>query len=494
MENFQAFFSFYQGNWTPLTWFFHALTYAVVGLEPWGHHGINILLHCFNTLWLFILALQVITIPSTTTTKQQALFTASLIALWFGLHPQHVEAVAWAAASKDVLSLFFILATFVFYLFSFQNQKFRMKGYLLALFCFSLALLSKPIAMTVPLILLLLDVYPLQRFSFTGIKKEPYGPILLEKIPFFLLGGISFLITVFAQYEGGAITELSVFGVNERLLNAANSIILYLSKLFFPVFLSPMYPLSKELSLFPVVAIFLITGLCIYGGYKKQDYWLVAWLFYLVTLLPVLGLIQIGGHASADRFAYLPTLPFYFLAGIGITKLFYLIQFFNKLVLLIFLAAISSGLFHLTRQQTLIWKNDLTLWNYAAFYAPDSSLIQGNLGHSYLAQGDYQKALQQYQLALAQAEQRMYYDIGAVYYHSAVAKLKLGQYQEALAIFNDIVTHHRSVGQPFEVIYYQIAWIYTQLSFVTRAKSALHQALTMNPQYQVAKDLLMQLH
>ena len=155
---------------------------------------------------------------------------------------------------------------------------------------------------------------------------------------------------------------------------------------------------------------------------------------------------------------------------------------------------ISVGLFSLTRQQTFIWKNDLILWSYAALYAPNNSLIQSNLGHSYLAQGYYKEALQHYQLALTQTDQQMYYDVGAIYYNAAVATFKLGRYQEALSILEKMAMCDRLTNPPREMIYYQMALIYAQSGSLTQARDMLNQALVVNPQYQAAKDLLVRLH
>ncbi|OQW93796.1 MAG: hypothetical protein BWK79_09270 [Beggiatoa sp. IS2] len=503
-QNFQAMWiNFYQANWTPLTLLSHALTYAVCGLEPWGHHLINIILHCLNTLWLFLLVLlllPLVTQPTLSSSprleiSQQTLLTASIIALLFGLHPQHVEAVAWVSARKDVLSLFFILPTFGFYLLYCQHEHFHIKWYLLALISFILALLSKPIAMTLPVILLLLDIYPLQRTALTGHRKARHWTILLEKMPFFLVSGIFLVITMFIQHEAGAMTELSVFGISERLLNAANSMILYLSKFLFPIFLSPLYPLSKEMSFIPVIAVMVVTILCGYGWYKHQYYWLVIWLFYLITLFPVLGLVQVGAQAAADRYAYLPTLPFYFLIGVAVAQIFYHGRLFAKLTVISILIIINFGLFQLTRQQVSIWKNNLTLWNYAASYSPNNSVIQGNLGFAYSAMGNDKEALKYYQLALSKkVDHPMYYDIGTIYYHAGIAHLRLKEFQEALLYFNGILENHLDIAHSYDIVYYQIGWIYSQSGLVAEAKIALTKALEINPQYQRAKDLLAQLH
>jgi tetratricopeptide (TPR) repeat protein len=185
--------------------------------------------------------------------------------------------------------------------------------------------------------------------------------------------------------------------------------------------------------------------------------------------------------------------------GIGLTKIFYLKSSIAKPSMIILLIAMNVGLFHLTRQQTMIWKNDLTLWSYAAIYSPDSALIQGNLGYSYFFLGDYEKALKHYRLALPNdsqkphSKQRIYFDIGGVYYNAAVACLRLRYFQEALFYFNVILNNQLDIEHTYEVVYYQMGWIYSQMGQVAEARTALTKALEINPQYQLATELLAQL-
>ncbi len=492
---------FYLGNWTPITMLSHSITYAIFGLDAWGHHLVNVILHSLNTLWVFLLALLLLPLimqstPSLFKTPHRMLLAASIIALGFGLHPQHVESVAWISARKDVLSFFFTIPMFGFYLFYCKSEQARIKWYVLTFIFFTFALMSKPIAMTLPLILLLFDVYPLQRTILIGTQTtNHWKTLLLEKVPFFLLSGIFLILTMIAQRDAGAVTELSVFGTTERLLNAANGMIFYISKFLFPIFLSPLYPLSKELSFTPVIVVIFITALCGYSWSKKQYFWLMIWLFYFITLSPVLGFVQVGAQAAADRYTYLPTLPFFFLVGVGLVKILDLKIKFIKLSTVMLVIVIGFGLFHLTRQQSLIWKNDLTLWNYTALYVPDSPLVQANLGHSYLIYGNYEKALEHYQLALpTHSKGRIYYDIGGVYHNAAVAYLKLNRLQEALFHFNVVVNNNLDIGHAYDVVYYQIGWIHAQLGHENDAKIALAKALEINPQHQQAKDLLTRLN
>ena len=508
-ENIQKMFAFYQGNWTPLTWLSHAFVYAGFNLEPWGHHLANVVLHCINTLLVFLLTMVLIAVLQTEQRQfapfadlnNPTLLAAGMTALLFGIHPQHVEAVAWVSARKDVLSQCFMLSTLLCYLFYAAAQTSKTRGfwYLLTLLGFILALLAKPIAIMLPFILILLDIYPLKRTLLTQkihifIKWDLSQTQLLEKIPFFLLSVISLLITTTAQHQGGALTSFAVFGINERLFNAANNSIFYLYKLVFPIILSPLYPLSRELNFLPLVTFLLITSVCGYAWYKQRHYWLAAWLFYLIALFPVLGFIQFGAHATADRFAYFPTLPFYFLIGIGFSNCYYSSYVRDKvsikMMLLMLGLGLNLGLFHLTKQQAAIWRNDLTLWHYAVLYQPNNAIAQTNLGHAYLRQGHYEKALTCYHLAIsASAKQKLFYEAGELFYSMGIAYLKLGQFSNALNSFNFLRENNLEIDQ-MDMLYYYQGWLYHKQGRWREARLSLEKALVINPKHELSKSLL----
>ena len=248
-ENIQWMFTaFYKSNWHPLTWLSHATDYALFGLNPWGHHLVNLIIHSLNTILFFGLVIVLISFKSATGNISQlapinnkTLLAAGIAALLFSIHPQHVESVVWIAERKDVLCLFFILLASLCYVF--YNTAQTARWYLATLLSFVLALLAKPMAVTFPVILLLLDVYPLHRTRLTNsFATVSWYKLFIEKIPFFALTLFSIIITIVAQHQGGAIPTTEMLGIEIRFLNAFNSLIFYISKFLFPIGLSPYYP------------------------------------------------------------------------------------------------------------------------------------------------------------------------------------------------------------------------------------------------------------
>jgi hypothetical protein len=484
-ENIQWMFtSFYIANWHPLTWLSHALDYAWFGLDPWGHHLVSLIIHGFNTVLLFVL---VIVLMSSANNK--TLLAAGCAAILFGIHPQHVESVVWIAERKDVLCLFFILLALLSYVF--YNATRHLSWYLSALICFVLALLSKPMAVTFPVILILMDVYPLNRTHLTGSSQpENFSLLLIEKAPFFILTFFSVTLTLIAQHHGGAVASIEGLSIEMRLLNAFNSLIFYISKFIFPVALSPYYPFPSSQNLIPVIACFFITFLCGYLWYKKKYYWLITWLFYLVTLSPVIGIIQVGNQAAADRYVYLPTIPFYILLGIGIAKLLYAekIGKLLKLGTVISFLLLSVVLVQLTQKQSLVWKNDVIFWNYIAAYTPTSPSVQFYLGNAYLKEGEYEKAVEHYHLALSLEPRNKWW-----YENLSIAYIKLNRLEEALNLLNQLIELKAEMDYSWDNIYYMIGWIYFRQGLLQPAEESLTKALEFNPENKEARDVLLRI-
>ena len=476
-ENIQWMFtSFYMSNWHPLTWLSHALDYALFGSNPWGHHLTNLILHSLNSVLVFALFILFMQYPDKPINNKM-LLAGFFSALLFGIHPQHVESVAWIAERKDVLCLFAILLSLIFYvLYTIAQRHF---WYLSSLFCFGLALLSKPMAVTIPILIFIIDIYPLKRTTLIkdSNKVIPYKILLLEKLPFLGLSFVVILITLFAQKIG--IASLDKIGLVMRLWNAANSTILYLSKFIFPVDFVPFYPHAAYntiddiyLAFTSVIAFFLITFLCIYLWYKNKYYWLSAWVFYLIALSPVVGIIQVGAQSAADRYAYLPTLPFYLLTGLGIAEITYNVRFhhFIRWSMIIITFLISVTFIYFTKQQTLIWKNDLILWHYTFLHFPNSPLVNINLGDAYYRKKDYKNALKYYQkvVLLVPEDKMIYLNIGQTYFD-------LNLFTDALNAYQIMLDNHIEL----EFIYYRVAHIYTILGDGEKAQSYLKKALTI---------------
>lgn len=476
------FSTFYMYNWHPLTWLSYALDYFIYG-EIWGVALTNVLFHCANASLVFMFVL-VLTDAfyqrklSFRHRNKEELVSAFFAALLFGIHPQHVESVAWLAERKDVLSLFFILITFIFYIYYVRSEKInRCYYYLASLISFALALLSKPMAVTVPFLLIIGDFYPLGRL----LKKKDdslkewwllVGRLLIEKLPFLLLSFIVMFITIKAQ--GAAINPLEKFGFQDRVFNSFNSYIVYISKFLFPVNLIPLYndfPSSGDYyNWVPVIAFVFITFLAIYLCFKRQNcYWIAAWLFYLISLLPVIGLVKVGAQSSADRYTYLPTIPFYILIGCGFSMLIFRLKFiFNKTLILLSAIILVIVLTIMTQSQVVVWKNELYLWNYIVKIEPDHGPANTGLGGFYFNQGDYENAIKYYRNAGKS---------GGILVYSfapwAISYLKLERLNEAMLVYKQVLEKNIDIGIPKSCIYYNIGLIYARQGMLEYAKQSL---------------------
>jgi len=286
------------GNWHPLTLLSHAVDYRLFQLDPWGHHLTSILIHGLNTCLVSFLFVVLVRKARPDFGSGSALWVAgAIVGLLFGIHPLRVESVAWVSERKDLLCGFFVVSTLLVYLFyvSAKTKRSRIFLYSASLTLFILALLSKPMAVTVPVIFLLLDVYPLMRIK----EAKQLWNRILEKLPFFALSLLAGMIALVGQRSTGAISSIQQIDLEGRVVNAVISLVFYLEKTFWPTDLVPFYPVAERLtwanglfigSVFVLVAITLCCG---WGWRKRQRFWMIAWFYYLVTLSPVVGIIQV---------------------------------------------------------------------------------------------------------------------------------------------------------------------------------------------------------
>ena len=493
-ENIGWMFSFsteFGGLWHPLSWLSLSLDHALYGgFDAWGFHLSNLVLHLCNSLlvfWLFYryLTLQKLNLLSANcwqflSVKQRKeanselnIYSSALAALWFVLHPQHVESVAWVIERKDVLSLFFALLSLIHYLNYIDPKNSQTKrSYWLSLVFFSLALLSKPMMISLPLILLLFDAYP--RAPQLGFSWQQLKGYLWEKLPFFCLSGLVALLTLIMQSQTGAVSNLGSLPLDMRLINALNNVFFYLSKMLIPLGLVPLYSFEKYIEYNALTQLwlplfgFLATSFLAAWQWSRRPYLLSAWLFYLITLLPVIGLIQVGYQTAADRYSYLPTLPFYLLLAVGFISLLN-----NKKMSLILGLVIALGLAGLTRSQLLIWHDDLSLWQYTTRNNPNDVFAQHNLAAAYFNLGAYREAAGHYQISVDLAPDPVsYFQLGIIsLYFDKDASAALNYYQQALQGF--------APNHPHRVqVYNQMALAYAQLGQCIDAQSMLDQAKT----------------
>jgi hypothetical protein len=376
--------------WHPLTWLSHMLECQLFGLDPGRQHLTNVFLHIGNTLLLFLLLDQV----------TGYLWRSFCVAGLFAWHPLHVESVAWISERKDVLCTFFVLLTFHAYV-AFVRHRSR-RVYLLMITLFGFALMSKPMAVTVPVLLLLFDFWPLQRFKrgcFPAMSKECFCAsdlrwILIEKVPFFVLSGIICILTVLAQKDVGAISSISTLPVTARVDNALVSYCLYLLKMFWPTRLAIFYPHPGHWPHWLVAVAFVSIASLTFFAVKSVDsapYLAFGWGWYLVTLLPVIGLIQVGMQAMADRYTYLS------LVGVFVAICWWLSDRLPKRPYFkVFGAcsgvAVSCILLVLTNAQLKVWQSSLTLFTHAARVTDKNALASAQIGAELIRIGNTQEA------------------------------------------------------------------------------------------------------
>ena len=322
-----AFFNFYSANWHPLTWISHALDYAIWGLNPMGHHLTNNVFHAINTFLVVLLVVKLIkavhdspfTIRDSRLTSHYsrfALIAAATTGLLFGLHPIHVESVAWIAERKDLLCALFYLLSVMAYV-KYRTYK-SYTTYFLSLGFFFLALLSKPMAVSLPVVLLILDWYPFQKI--TSLKT--FRTAFVEKLPFIALSSFSSIVTILAQGSAAVIRSAEFAPLSTRSFSAVKALAAYLYKIILPLNLLPFYPYALHPSslffeyLLPIVLAIGITAGCISLAGRREKFWLCGWTYYVATLLPVLGIVQVGDQAMADRYMYLPSLGPFLVIGL----------------------------------------------------------------------------------------------------------------------------------------------------------------------------------
>lgn len=459
-----AFSRFHSGNWHPVTWISHAIDWAAWGNNPLGHHLGNNLLHALNSALVTVLTFQLITVARSGPAGEKtrgALLAAAVAGILFGLHPVHVESVAWVAERKDLLCAFFYILTLIVYLRPASAGKttesaalpgpFTGNG-LLCLVLFALALLSKPMAVSLPLVLLLLDWYPLGRINTAGDAVRD----AVSKLPFIALSLASCVVTIFAQKSGGAIDSLAQVPAGYRLALAAKSPLAYLEKLLWPLDLTPFYPLPDASQLFSLgslaamAVVLAITIFCLVRA-RVNRLWLALWIYYAVTLLPVSGVVQIGRQAMADRYAYLPGLAFFVLAGIGAAEVS---KRWKSGAVLVAAACLllGVGLGWLTVRQLGVWQDSITFWNFIISRGPTDQLAfaYNNRGIAWAGQGNSDQAAKDFEMAVKiNPNQSSYLK------NRGLLLLQLRRWQEALADFQKVIALTPNDGEA----YYNIACI-----------------------------------
>lgn len=477
------FSSFHMQNWHPLTWFSHALDYTFWGLNPAGHHLTSIVLHALNTFLVVLLTSRLLRYRqagSLSSTLHPPL-VAAVTGLLFGLHPVHVESVAWISERKDLLFTFFYLLSILSYLnyVSSDIRRRKIAYYTFSLLAFAFSLMSKPLAVTLPVVLLILDAVPPGRLHFRDSLRS-LSRILIEKVPFFIMSIAIVIVTVIAQQR-----EIASFTspLSERLLIALRAPGFYLFKTLWPADLVPLYPYSSAPSwlslhsIAAVLAIALITVFCVLI-WKKQKVFLAAWIFFLVTLSPVLGIIRVGQQAAADRYMYLPSIGPFFLAGLGVAWLWKQSRPVRKawispgrVVTLAALSGILICLMILTVRQTAVWRNSLSLWNRELEYYEIPVAYTGR-GNAYAASGSFSQAIKDYTRAI-----HLEPASAKAYNNRALSYAKTGNYQAALDDLHTAITLNKNDART----YFNRGNVHKRLTMHQEAIEDYTEALRLDP-------------
>ena len=381
-----AFSHVHGGNWHPLTTISHMLDCQLFGLQPWGHHLTNVLLHAGATVLLFI-ALSQLT---------GARWPSAFVAAVFAIHPLRISSVAWISERKDVLSgVFFMLTIFAYGRYA-KLRRFSWGQYTTVLVLFALGLMCKPTLVTLPFVLLLLDYWPLRRF---GERTTRF--LVLEKLPFFVLSAASCVATLIAQKE--AVAKMSPLPVAARIGNACVSYAVYLGQMFWPFGLAVVYPypqhgVPNSAALSGLLLLLTITA-ATFVYRRNYPFVLMGWLWFLGVLVPMIGIIQVGGQARADRYTYLAQIGLYIVVTWGAMELISKWRR-GREASIVFATLIIVGLTLVSYAQTTFWQNSETLWNQALANTKDNYFAHNNLGNALNKKGQLDEAIVHYQKTL----------------------------------------------------------------------------------------------
>ncbi|PKN66575.1 MAG: hypothetical protein CVU52_10655 [Deltaproteobacteria bacterium HGW-Deltaproteobacteria-10] len=499
-------FSFYFSNWHPLTWLSWMLDYSIFGLNPFGYHLVNLLLHILNTVLLFLILWRM-----TKTT-----WPSALVAVLFAIHPLHVESVAWISERKDVLSTFFLMLTLGAY--SYYVEYREWKRYVLVILFFTFGLMSKSMLVTLPFVLMLLDYWPLARFSETKpslqiptveIKQEVSGkkkksrkkiavkaavekssevrklavpefkwsmiyPLIMEKIPLFTLAVLSSIVTYVAQQKGGAVRSVEALSPVDRIGNAFVSYIAYIFKMILPVNLAVFYPLAGFVSWQAIGAMLLVIAITavVIWKFRQFPYLVTGWFWYVGTLVPVIGIIQVGAQARADRYTYIPLIGLFIIVAWGAPDLLKKWNY-RKEILVAVSALVILCLSIITWIQVGYWQNSIALYDQTLRVTENNGLIHNNRGFAHYILGDYNQAVADYSAAIAIKP-----DYATAYHNRGIAYSTLGDHKQAILDFN----HAIELKPDYSEAYNNRGKSYSALNDFHKALEDINRAITIKPE------------
>jgi len=502
-----AFSHVHSSNWHPITTMSHMLDCSIYGLQPWGHHFTNVLLHCATAVFLFLALLEL------TRSRWPSAFVAAV----FAIHPLRVESVAWVSERKDVLSgLFFVLILWAYGRYA-RSSRPTTGRYVMLLVLFALGLMCKPTLVTVPFVLLLLDYWPLRRFAESGAPARTIQYLFVEKIPFFVLSVVSCIATLVAQEK--TISTLQQLNFGDRVANAVVSYVAYIGQMIWPTGLSASYPYQEGTLMVGqailALLILVIISMVSFIWRRKYPFLLVGWLWFLGMLLPMIGLVQVGNQSRADRYTYLSQIGLYFLLTWGAMELFTKWDRGRQLLIALGLL-IVIGLMADSHLQASFWRDSETLWNRALVNTSNNYIAETNLGnalakkegrldeaalhcrkalelrpnypeaHNYLGyvlarQENWADAINSFHAALQSRP-----DYAEAHSNLAISLSQLGRTDEALAECRTALR----LNPDYREVHCNLALILLQLDQRDEALSHLREALRLKPDDPEVKALL----
>ena len=460
-------------NWHPLTSLSHMLDCQLYGLNPAGHHGTNVLLHMATVILLFLVLRQM----------TGSLWRSAFVAAVFAIHPLRVESVAWISERKDVLSGFFFMLTLGAYL-RYVRRPFSIGRYAAVAVFFILGLMSKPMLVTLPFVLLLLDFWPLKRFQTLETKKTIVR-LVIEKIPLLLLTAVFCGITVWAQR--GAIFSATKLPVPWRFGNAFCSYAIYIKQMIFPAGLALLYPhQTTGLPLWKIgTSIALLAGISwgVFAGQKKHPYLITGWCWYLGMLVPVIGIMQVGLQAHADRYTYLPQI------GLSIMATWLAADWcaalrYRRAVLSTAAAVLLAVLAIAAHRQTRYWRDTFSLWTHTLGCTDGNYLVLNTLGCLLAEKGQFEKAIPYFEKAL---EVSPNFDV--TYFNLGVTFCLQRQFDKAIPYFEKAL----KINPNNAVMHCTLGTVLAKREQFDKAILHFKKALEINPNYVEAQNNLTQI-
>jgi len=425
-----AFTSIEASNWHPLTWLSHMVDVELYDMNPRGHHLTSVAIHAFSSVLLFLLLLRI----------TGTLWQSATVAALFAIHPMHVESVAWVAERKDVLSGFFWFLTLLAY--AEYTAKRKRLWYLLTLVSFVLGLMAKPMLVTLPVVMLLMDYWPFGRFGHSGrsngngvpVTRTPLTVLVKEKIPFAACALASSIITVIAQHADGAIKSLQTVPVLLRVENALIAYVSYIGSMAWPDDLAILYPFPPAFPLWQVLGallVLLVITAATVRARHRSPYLAMGWLWYLVTLVPVIGLVQVGVQSMADRYTYIPSIGLFIMTVWGVSDLVAGLKC-RRALLTLLAGAVICAKTAVTWQQVGTWRDNVSLYRQALESTTNNYVIHNNLGSAYATNWNLDAAIREFREAL-----RINPNYGDAHYNLGNALATKGELQGAIGEFRE---------------------------------------------------------